>query len=128
MFSRACAAFLNGEKLVKDTIFPNFARSVIESWTAWDLDPISSCSLASNMAYPEAVSNSKWETIVSELVVAVVRDVEQALSENLGWIEAGCCLHLFVRSALLAWFITTEVGLTHFTGMIKLLCVSAHVY
>lgn len=30
-FSRAWAALLNGEKLTSDTIFPNFARSFIES-------------------------------------------------------------------------------------------------
>jgi hypothetical protein len=50
MFSKACAAFLNGEKLIKDTILPNFARSWKESPTPLDLEPISSANFVSNIA------------------------------------------------------------------------------
>ena len=64
IFSNACAALLNGEKLINDTIFPNFAKSFIESWTAEDLEPMSSVSLASNMAYPEDDSKSTCVTIL----------------------------------------------------------------
>ena len=49
-FSKACAAFLNGAKLINETIFPNFARSKNESWTFLVLPPMSSVSFASKIA------------------------------------------------------------------------------
>ena len=55
-FSSACAAFLNGEKLMSETILPNFARSSIESWTALVKAPTFSWSFTSNIAYPDADS------------------------------------------------------------------------
>ena len=35
----------------------------MESWTAEDLDPMSSLKLTLNIAYPDAVSNSAWVAI-----------------------------------------------------------------
>jgi hypothetical protein len=47
---------LKGKKLINDTILPNFARSVIDCWTAAVREPMSSDSFVSNTAYPEADS------------------------------------------------------------------------
>lgn len=58
MFSRASAAFLNGEKLTRVTILPNFERSLMESWTDLTREPMFSWSLTSKMAYPDADSKS----------------------------------------------------------------------
>jgi len=74
MFSRASAAFLNGEKLTRVTILPNFERSLMESWTALTREPIFSWSFTSKIAYPDADSKSAWVAIVAcvELLVEVV--------------------------------------------------------
>jgi hypothetical protein len=64
MFSRASAALLNGEKLMREAILPNFERSSMESWTDFMREPISSWSLTSKMAYPDADSKSACVTIV----------------------------------------------------------------
>lgn len=68
MFSSASAALLNGEKLNRETILLNFARSLIESWTAFVREPTSSCSLTSNTAYPDADSKRRWVAIVALVV------------------------------------------------------------
>lgn len=74
MFSRASAAFLNGEKLTSVTILPNFERSLMESWTALTREPMFSWSFTSKMAYPDADSKSACVAIVAyaDLVVEVV--------------------------------------------------------
>ena len=67
MFSKACAALLNGMKLIRPTILPNLLRSCTELCIAADLRATFSASLASKTAYPEADSNSTWVIILEGL-------------------------------------------------------------
>ena len=63
-FSSACAALLNGEKLTRETIFLNFPRSCMDFCTASVMAAISSRSLTSKTAYPDADSNKMWVAIL----------------------------------------------------------------